>query len=420
MSSPEADNLDEAPAKLICIIDHARETRDLADKLAGLGYDTVDLQHDMPPRDCLAVIIGRRIDPELKLAQVMSVYHPVILISEDQSFEANLAAVRAGVRASLALPLDMVELGAWLTSLSQSETTPYSIMVVEDDEIAAQTYALALQSAGMEATIVTNAVEAADAINRCSPDLVVMDMNMPTADGLEVASVLRLSRKNLSLPIVFLSSDKDLERQRAARKIGGDDFITKPVDLDTLASLIEIRAERARSLRQVMERDSLTGLLNHARFKDRVADELGRARRMGSTFSLCLLDLDHFKRVNDTHGHLIGDRVLRTLAHSLQGALRATDVIARYGGEEFAVLLIGTDATRAQIVMDKVRTSFEQLVFDGPNESFSVTVSVGVSNEQMGSTVEGLIGRADEALYIAKDNGRNRVVIAPALQVRSA
>jgi len=211
-----------------------------------------------------------------------------------------------------------------------------------------------------------------------------------------------------------------MERQREARKIGGDDFISKPVDLEGLASLIVIRAERARVLRQVMDRDSLTGLLNHARFKDRVADELGRSRRTGSTFSLCLLDLDHFKRVNDTNGHLCGDRVLRTLAHSLQGTLRQTDVIARYGGEEFAVLLVGTDATRAQIVMDKVRTSFEQLKFDGPETSFSVTVSVGVSSEQMGSSVEGLIGRADEALYIAKDNGRNRVVIAPTLQARSA
>lgn len=419
MLRPETET-DEPAAKLICIIDHARQTKELADKLAGLGYATVDLQHDMPPENCLAVIIGHSIDPELKLAQVMSAYHPVILVGEEQGFAANLAAVRAGVRASLALPLDMVELGAWLTSLSQSETKPYSIMVVDDDEIAAQTYGLALEAAGMEATIVTDAVKACDEINRCAPDLVLMDMNMPTADGLEVASVMRLSRKNLSLPIVFLSAEKDMERQREARKIGGDDFISKPVDLEGLASLISIRAERARALRQVMDRDSLTGLLNHARFKDRVADELGRSRRTGSTFSLCLLDLDHFKRVNDTHGHLCGDRVLRTLAHSLQGTLRQTDVIARYGGEEFAVLLVGTDATRAQIVMDKVRTSFEQLKFDGPETSFSVTVSVGVSSEQMGSSVEGLIGRADEALYIAKDNGRNRVVIAPTLQARSA
>ncbi|MCS6762630.1 MAG: GGDEF domain-containing protein, partial [Candidatus Devosia symbiotica] len=127
-----------------------------------------------------------------------------------------------------------------------------------------------------------------------------------------------------------------------------------------------------------MDRDSLTGLLNHARFKDRAADELNRSRRASSTFSLCLLDLGHFKRINDTHGHLCGDRVLPILAHSLQGTLRQADVITRYGGEEFAVLLVGADATRAQIVMDKVRRSFEQLAFDGPNGAFTVTISVGV------------------------------------------
>lgn len=420
MPRPELEGLDDVPAKLVCIIDHAREAKELSDKLSGLGYKTVDLQHDMPPSECIAVIIGQRVDPELKLAQVLATHHPVILIGDDQSFELNLAAVRAGIKASLTLPLDMVELGAWLTGFSRSNRRPYSIMVVEDDEIAASTYAMALEVAGMEATIVTSAIDACDAINRSSPDLVVMDMNMPIADGLEVASVLRLSRRNLSLPIVFLSSDTDRIRQHAARKIGGDDFILKPVDLSNLASLIEIRAERARSLRQVMDRDSLTGLLNHARFKECASDELNRSRRMGTPFSLCLLDLDHFKLVNDTQGHLTGDRVLRSLAHSLQAALRQTDVIARYGGEEFAVLLVGTDADRAQIVMDKVRTAFEKQEFYGPNGAFSVTVSVGISSQEMDSSVEGLIGRADEALYLAKDTGRNRVVIAPIQQSRRA
>lgn len=100
----------------------------------------------------------------------------------------------------------------------------------------------------------------------------------------------------------------------------------------------------------------------------------------------------------------------------MQSALRQTDVIARYGGEEFAVLLVGTDATRAQIVMDKIRTAFEKQEFHGPNGAFTVTVSVGVSSQEMDNTVEGLIGRADEALYFAKNNGRNRVVIAPMQQ----
>jgi diguanylate cyclase (GGDEF)-like protein len=402
-----------SPLKLVCIIDDAIGTRDLSYKLAGLGYETMGLDCALPPEDCLAVIINVGVDVHLSLTSVLSKHHPVILISDDQTFEFYLAAVRAGARACLVAPVDLVELGAWLAGLSNGETRPYSILIVEDDEITAQTYSLVLEQAGMQTCVVTDVTLAPQEINRMAPDLILMDMNMPVASGLEVAQILRLSLKNLSVPIVFLSAETDTKRQQLARKVGGDDFISKPVNLGNLSSLVEIRAERARALRQIMDRDSLTGLLNHARFKDRVADELERSRRTGAKFSLCLLDLDHFKQVNDRHGHLCGDRVLRTLAQSLQGMLRRTDVIARYGGEEFAVLLLETDASRAQIVIDKIRLAFDMLEFEGPTGLFSVTLSAGVSDRISGASVESLIQQADEALYLAKDSGRNRVVVAP-------
>jgi diguanylate cyclase (GGDEF)-like protein len=236
-----------------------------------------------------------------------------------------------------------------------------------------------------------------------------MDVQMPEVDGIELARVIRQTRRHLSLPIVFLSAEQDTARQLLARKLGGDDFIPKPVDLDRLVTLVRLRAERARSLRAVMESDSLTGLLNHARFKERLALEMERARREGKELSLAIIDLDHFKSVNDTHGHLVGDRVIRGLARSLQKHLRRTDVIGRYGGEEFAALLPSTAPEQAANRMSQIRERFAVTPFDGAHRPFSVTFSAGVAGSLQHEGPEALISAADAALYAAKRAGRNRV-----------
>jgi diguanylate cyclase (GGDEF)-like protein len=395
----------------VCVFSGGERSTDLEGKIARLGYDVVDARHGVPAQGCVAAIVYEKSDPDLAITRTLSERQPVILIAEDKSFAFRLRAARAGVEAILWPPIEPIELGAWLSEYNKSEKAVYSILIVDDDEIAAQTYALALESAGMKAHVITDPTEATEAINRTRPDLVLLDMNMPVANGLEVARIIRQSRQNLSLPIMFLSAERDAERRQEARRIGGDDFISKPVDLETLAALVEIRAARARSLRQIMERDSLTGLLNHARFKDRLAAEIDRSKRTGSPISVSILDLDHFKKVNDTYGHQAGDKVIQTLAHSLSGALRRTDIIARYGGEEFAILLLDTQSADAVAVMNKIRCNFAALEFEAEAGPFSVTLSAGIS--QMSATkdtAESVIRAADNALYQAKDAGRNRVV----------
>jgi diguanylate cyclase (GGDEF)-like protein len=159
-----------------------------------------------------------------------------------------------------------------------------------------------------------------------------------------------------------------------------------------------------------MESDSLTGLLNHARFKERLALELERARREGQELSLAIIDLDHFKGVNDTHGHLVGDRVIRGLARSLRKHLRRTDIIGRYGGEEFAALLPNTSPEQAAARLDKIRERFGATPFDGAHgRPFSVTYSAGIAGSGPHEGPEALISAADAALYAAKRAGRNRV-----------
>jgi diguanylate cyclase (GGDEF)-like protein len=263
----------------------------------------------------------------------------------------------------------------------------------------------------MHVTVIAQPDAAFATLSAAQYDLVLMDVQMPTVDGLELARVIRQTRRHLFLPVVFLSAEQNIDRKLAARRVGGDDFITKPVDLDHLVQVVRLRAERARTLRTVMERDGLTGLLNHSRFKDRLVRELERGDRTQRQLSLVLVDLDHFKNVNDSFGHLVGDRVIRALARTLVTGLRKSDVIGRYGGEEFIILLPDTSPAGAVSAVEKIRHRFEALQFDADQRPFSVTLSAGVAGNGRRMAVEALINAADRALYKAKRNGRNRIEI---------
>jgi diguanylate cyclase (GGDEF)-like protein len=390
----------------------------LAETLSNVGYRTVDYsphskisaQHS-PDGFCAALVSDSIEDPLLRAAE-MSVCCPVLYVTSAVSIDARLAAARAGVDAVLPRPIDLNELAGWLNDLvGPHRDKPLSILIIDDDEIVAETYALALEDAGMRASVRTDSATALGEIMETYYDLVLMDMEMPRVSGIELARMIRQSRRHLSLPIVFLSAERDPARQLEARMLGGDDFISKPVDPDRLVSLVRMRAERAIRLRSIMDRDSLTGLLNHGRFIDRLYQELERCRRVGTEVSLALIDLDRFKNVNDAHGHLSGDQVLRTLAHSLSSGLRRIDVIGRYGGEEFAVILLDASPEAAFVAVDKIRQRFSEITFDTKESVFSATFSAGVSGSRSHPTTEQLIAAADEQMYLAKRAGRNKTLV---------
>jgi diguanylate cyclase (GGDEF)-like protein len=159
-------------------------------------------------------------------------------------------------------------------------------------------------------------------------------------------------------------------------------------------------------------RDGLTGLLNHTRFKEQINIEITRARRLQQPLSLAMIDIDHFKHVNDTYGHPAGDRVLRLLSRFLERRLRCTDVCGRFGGEEFGVLLTGADAEQAAKVMDALREDFSQLEQTAEQQAFHVTFSCGIADLTAATDATQIIRQADRALYRAKHGGRNQVRIA--------
>jgi diguanylate cyclase (GGDEF)-like protein len=397
----------------IIAADHDGAGEVLTAMVIGLGYPVLRIVTDCAPVSDLAALIVDEAAPGAHLLSAGKVTQcPVLLSAGSLSFSGRLAAARAGVTAILTKPPDPDELADWLDALAgRGGQAPFSILVVDDDVLLAEAYALTLQRAGMQVTVVSEPDQAVEAMATTHHDLVLMNLHMPEIDGIELARVIRQTRRYLFLPIVFLSAEQDIDRQLMARQVGGDDFIRTPVDLDRLVRLVRLRAERARALRTVMERDSLTGLLNHSRFKERLAQELDRNRRNGSQLSLALIDLDHFKKVNDSYGHLIGDRVIRALARGLTTGLRKSDVVGRYGGEEFAAILLDSTPAQSAGAIDAVRRRFGAHPFETEHGSFNVTLSAGVAGASDYADAEMLIEAADRALYAAKRGGRDNVRI---------
>lgn len=340
---------------------------------------------------------------------------PVIFVARNGGFEARLQAVRVGGYAYLQPPLEISELVERLDGLTaESEQTPYRVLLVEDDEPLARHYALVLGRAGMEVEWVHSPETLLDSLEGFRPDVVLMDLYLPDCTGIELAQVIRQDRGYIGMPIVFLSTETDVERQLEALYTGGDDFLTKPIGDLHLVSAVRSRARRARELDGVVSRDSLTGLLKHTRIKEALEAEVERARRNGQPLALAMIDLDWFKDVNDTHGHQSGDAVLKSLGRLLRERLRSGDSAGRYGGEEFVAILPDTDAEGARKVLEDIRRAFAGLEHESAasSEVFRVTLSAGIAVCTGCSSAAGLIAAADRALYRAKENGRDRVELA--------
>lgn len=342
---------------------------------------------------------------------------PAIFVTEQNDFETYLAVARVQGKGCFIRPLDFPKLVDRLdVILQQRDRDPYRIMIVDDDIDLARHFQLTLEAAGMQARVVSQAFQVLDVAVELRPELILMDINMPEYSGIELARALRLQDQWVSTPIVYLSAITDLDEQIRAMDTAGDDFLTKPISDRHLVAAVRIRVSRARLLSSFMTRDSLTGLMNHIRIKEQIASEVSRARRKSIDVCVAMLDIDHFKQVNDTYGHAEGDKVIKTLAHLLRQRLRKSDSIGRYGGEEFAVVLPDCDMANAQELLESIRLGFQNIRFIADHRGYSVTLSGGIASITQHGDPEALIGAADEALYAAKHGGRNRVCVVPETQ----
>jgi diguanylate cyclase (GGDEF)-like protein len=324
----------------------------------------------------------------------------------------RLAAVRAGGQAFLTGTLEassLLEKVETLTSASQYE--PYKVLVIDDSRAQALFTERLLNNAGIVTRSLTDPIRAMAELADFQPDLIILDMYMPACTGTELARVIRHNDRYVSVPIIYLSAEADLDKQLDAMSEGGDDFLTKPIRSRHLITTVRNRAARARNLKARMVRDSLTGLYNHTHILQLLEDCCFRARREQRPLSFAMLDIDHFKKVNDSHGHPMGDRVIKSLALFLKQRLRKTDFIGRYGGEEFAIVMPDTDLDAARRVLDEIRQRFAEVHYPAQPHDLCCTFSAGVV--AMSADCDSLImaARADEALYRAKREGRNRVLL---------
>lgn len=286
-----------------------------------------------------------------------------------------------------------------------------------------------------------NGIEALQSILEAKPDLVICDLEMPRMDGFKFLKAVAAREELHDLPIIILTGSADRETKLRGLEQGACDYITKPFDAAELVARIKIHLKiktlqdelrktiklkgTVEHLRALSNLDSLTNLCNRRFFMEISETELLRAKRLRACFSIIVLDLDHFKHVNDKYGHQSGDRVLVAVAETLLGMLRRYDFASRYGGDEFVLLLPSTPNQGAVEVAQRLLASIQALTFEEPMDDLSVTASMGIATYPSPhiDSVSSLIHMADCALYEAKRNGRNRVetmVTSPPSRHRSA
>jgi diguanylate cyclase (GGDEF)-like protein len=337
---------------------------------------------------------------------------PLVFVSNRSDIEARLDAVRAGCSSYFIKPVNYSDVLETLDRLTRSEPEPYRILIVDDEPDTADFHATSLEAAGLETVTVTDPLDVMSQLVEFQPDVILMDVYMPGCTGLEMAMVIRQEEAFVGVPIVFLSRETDRMKQIAALGEGGDDFFTKPVPPDHLVPAVSARAQRGRTLRLFMEKDGLTGLFRHSRIIEQLEVAVRRADRQHGRLAVAMLDIDGFKEVNDEHGHLVGDQVLKALAYLLRQRLRMSDVLGRFGGDEYVVVMPDTDGRAALQKMDDIRSNFAAIDHETAHGSFSVTLSCGVGEFPAALTSHELIAAADEALYRAKRGGRNQVLLA--------
>jgi diguanylate cyclase (GGDEF)-like protein len=286
------------------------------------------------------------------------------------------------------------------------------ILSVEDDPdqgLIIQTY---LEAAGYQVEICAEPATFETVVSAFQPDLVLLDITLPGLDGFTLARYLRQDDRHATLPIIFLTSHAHPSVKVETLLAGGNDFLVKPIIPAVLVATVAVHLERSRLLRSLLDRDGLTRLLTHTAFLERAKAAVSRQRRLDTPrAALAMVDVDHFKQINDRYGHPTGDRVLIALASLLRHRLRPTDVVGRYGGEEFAILIEDLELDEAERLVQRLGVDFAALTHTTADGSaFHVTFSAGVAMFDAEGDLEDWKERADRALYEAKGSGRNRVV----------
>jgi two-component system cell cycle response regulator len=298
---------------------------------------------------------------------------------------------------------------------------PPRVLVADDSATVRALVRMELESAGYDVVEAADGQLALERALACPPDVVLLDIEMPVMDGYETVQALKSDPTTAAVPVVFLTGRVGADDVVRALKLGGHDYLRKPPEAAELLARVsaalrvkslqdELRT-RADELDLMSRTDHLTGLNNRRHVEEALRMLGASARRHGFPLAVLLIDIDHFKRVNDTLGHNIGDQVLQEVAARLRGSLRTEDTLGRWGGEEFLVLLPHTDLDAAAVLAERLRSEMSSRTLTAGGGALTISISVGgAAAEEPGD--HDLLQLADQALYVAKDAGRDRVHIA--------
>lgn len=292
-----------------------------------------------------------------------------------------------------------------------------TVLIIDDSQDIHHLVGARLKTERVTLLHAYNAREGFELTCKHQPDLLLLDLDMPDTDGLTLCGQLKIESEVAHIPIIFLTGTLDVQTKVRAFDLGAVDYVTKPFDAIELKARVRaaLRTKRYHDLLTTKAQiDALTGLWNRGYLNDRLEIEVSVMERKGVPVSLAMIDIDHFKSVNDTYGHPFGDTVIQRIAEVLGEESRESDVACRYGGEEFAVILRDTPSTGAITVAERIRRSVAKLELEEDRKKVSVTVSIGiVGSDQFEEpntvTAEALVEASDKALYEAKSKGRNRV-----------
>ncbi len=339
---------------------------------------------------------------------------PVLIFTGSEAFTDRIEAARRGGRAFLPKTLSPAQmLDAVRELVGRGRLALTRVLIVDDDPAMLDAMRLLLEPHNLDVSGLTDPLDFWETLERISPELLILDVDMPRVNGPELCRAVRNDPLWSRLAVIFATARTDPATIEQVFQAGADDYVTKPIVGPELVTRVTNRLDRVRMYRTQAETDSLTGLANRAKSCESLKQLMALVERFSQPLSVAMLDIDRFKLINDRHGHANGDRVLRRLAEHLQRDLRAEDVIGRWGGEEFLLGMYGMDREAAVRRLGSSLARFGEECFDDGQESFRVSFSAGVAEYPAdGRDLEALTLSADQALYRAKAAGRGRIEAA--------
>lgn len=294
---------------------------------------------------------------------------------------------------------------------SGTDTEDVGILIIDDDPEICKILEAKLGGGNRKIYIAEYGSEAEKILQKNHISLILLDLILPDTDGRNLLLHFREQPETAGMPIIVLSAQVGARVKMECYALGANDFFEKPLDPDILSAAVASRLSQAGKISTQTHIDSLTKLPNRAAFNIAYSRMLSFAGRVKAHLSLAILDIDHFKNVNDSYGHLMGDEVLRRVAKVMSRSLRQHDILARWGGEEFIALLPNTDRSGAVRAIEKALLAVTEERFESSDgKSFFVTFSAGVTEVSEGVDAEDAVAEADRLLYLAKSSGRNRVL----------